>query len=248
MRSAYRLAFFPFLCHSMNFRSSFHILFECECDCGITRCWGFFGFLSGWIETTTRQQKKTALYTWCSINKRFSLCNKRKLQNRIKSNKNITPKSTNVKWKKKWMWRKNANEKEKNGTEKNCRRNTSNYTQNEENHSKWKDFINSIFVKRKKKNAAGKNNKKKRQKKHINHPNKYTLIGLKSTKKLRTWIPCKQHAFENWFIRIVCIVIWVFEWLQRFRSILLAFHTFAFQFQAKTFLYFDFRRFSALRI
>lgn len=62
MRSAYRLAFFPFLCHSMNFRSSFHILFECECDCGITRCWGFFGFLSGWIETTTRRKKNCLVY------------------------------------------------------------------------------------------------------------------------------------------------------------------------------------------
>lgn len=149
MRSAYRLAFFPFLCHSMNFRSSFHILFECECDCGVTRCWGFFGFLSGWIETTTRREKN-ALYTWCSINKRFSLCNKRKLQNRIKSNKNITPKSTNVKWKKKYKMnvKKKRKWNGKNWTEKNCRRNTSNYTQNEENHSKWKDFINSIFVKR----------------------------------------------------------------------------------------------------
>lgn len=82
------------------------------------------------------------------------------------------------------------------------------------------------------KNAAGKNDEKKRRKKNINHPNKYTLIGSKSTKKLRTWIPCKQHAFENWFICIVCIVIWVVEWLQHFCSILLA-YTFAFQFSVK---------------
>lgn len=127
----------------------------------------------------------------------------------------------NVKKKRKW--------KGKNWTEKNCRRNTSNYTQNEENHSKWKDFINSIFVKRK---TQLEKIIKKRRKKYINHPNKYTLIGSKSTKKLRTWIPCKQHAFENWFICIVCIVIWVVEWLQRFCSILLA-YTFAFQFSVK---------------